>query len=696
MSRKEIYLYIATITICVFVLYLNLRGADLTIPLIYAGDGILNLTWIKSTLENGWYLHNTNLGAPNWQDMQDFPMSEGFNFLIIKFFGLFTDNASIVINFFYLFTYPLTIVTSLIFMRQMKFKVPVAMLGSVVFTFLPYHYLRGEAHLFLSGYYMIPLITLVALWVWEKEFDCKKWVSSILIIIVVGSSGIYYAFYTCAILILIGIVVSFNKKSIRPIFTPTILVSIVLIVGLINISPSIIYSIQNGANPEGVKRSYIESEIYGLKITNLILPVNNHRISLLASIKEKYNSIAPLNNENSSASLGLFGSLGFILLLFSFFFKHENKDLNRLSLLNLSTLVLTSIGGLGTVIAMFLTSEIRGYNRFSVFIAFYSIMALCIFLNKWKSKKAFLCLIVILIAAIFDQTSTNFNPQNDYMRSEFISDSKIVSTIQTIVPPSSMIFQLPYMKFPENGPINNMGDYDQAKPYIHSKGLKWSYGAMKGRNQDLWTRFVSEKPSEAMLKDISLAGFNGIYIDKSGYKDNGDKLIKELKDILKVEPIESTNGRQIFFNMLKYNNDIRGQYNQEEFNLKKNEVLHPVYTIWEEGFYDLEKNESHEWRWSAQQGRILINNSSLQTRDAEIEMILKTAYETKSNLEIDSDLFIDNIGVNSEGIYYKKAIKIPPGKHYIAFKSNAQNLEVKNDPRNLNFNITDFRLDIIN
>ena len=35
------------------------------------------------------------------------------------------------------------------------------MLSSMYFTFLQYRFLRGTSHLFLSTYYLIPLITLL-------------------------------------------------------------------------------------------------------------------------------------------------------------------------------------------------------------------------------------------------------------------------------------------------------------------------------------------------------------------------------------------------------------------------------------------------------------------------------------------------------------------------------------------------------
>ena len=59
-----------------------------------------------------------------------------------------------------------------------------------------------------------------------------------------------------------------------------------------------------------------------------------------------------------------------------------------------------------------------------------------------------------------------------------------------------------------------MVDYDQVHPYLHSDELRWSYGAMKGRPEDVGDDV--ESPSQA-----AALGFAGVAIDRFGYADNG-------------------------------------------------------------------------------------------------------------------------------------------------------------------------------
>jgi len=49
-----------------------------------------------------------------------------------------------------------------------------------------------------------------------------------------------------------------------------------------------------------------------------------------------------------------------------------------------------------------------------------------------------------------------------------------------------------------------------------------------------------------MLKEIKAKGFNGLYINKNGYKDNAESLMKEVESIIKNKPLVSDNGILVF------------------------------------------------------------------------------------------------------------------------------------------------------
>ncbi|HEV3084801.1 MAG TPA: hypothetical protein VGY66_33880, partial [Gemmataceae bacterium] len=212
--------------------HLLLGKPDLRHPLNYFGDALLCEAWVKGLLDNGWYLHNTFAGLPAIWHMEDFPMSESLHFFIMKAIGLFTHDHVKVFNLYYLLTFPLVTVISLFVLRHFKLSYPAAMLTSILFALVPFHFLRNQAHLFLSAYYLIPLVVMVACWVYSSQpllfvnrceagtirlgrFSLTT-VASLVICLLTASAGIYYAFFACFFFLVAGISGSLTRKAWYP------------------------------------------------------------------------------------------------------------------------------------------------------------------------------------------------------------------------------------------------------------------------------------------------------------------------------------------------------------------------------------------------------------------------------------------------------------------------------------------------
>ena len=149
---------------------LNLWSANLEIPFSYDGDGLFEGMLVKSVIENGWYTTNDFLGMPGTFVLYDFPVYVNLDFVIIKMIAFFIPNWAYDLNLFYLLTFPLTTVTSLILLRKLGISPFPSIVGSLLFTFIPFHFLRGVAHLTLSAYYMIPLVVLLLFWLFDDTF----------------------------------------------------------------------------------------------------------------------------------------------------------------------------------------------------------------------------------------------------------------------------------------------------------------------------------------------------------------------------------------------------------------------------------------------------------------------------------------------------------------------------------------------
>jgi phosphoglycerol transferase len=97
---------------------------------------------------NGWYLHNRYLGMPAGLNLYDFPVGDNFHLVWMKLVSLLSFNYDITFNIYFILTLPLTVMTSLFVLHQFNVSTLPAIVGNLLFAFLPYHFLRGQEHFF--------------------------------------------------------------------------------------------------------------------------------------------------------------------------------------------------------------------------------------------------------------------------------------------------------------------------------------------------------------------------------------------------------------------------------------------------------------------------------------------------------------------------------------------------------------------
>jgi len=705
-KRASQYIIAAILSALLTCFFLKLWRADLHVPFHYNGDALLHAMFIKGIVDNGWYWQNPRLGAPGGLQMYDFPAVDNSAAVIIAVVGLFTKHPFLVLNIFYLLTFPLVTLSALFVFRQLNLSYAVALFGSLLYTFLPYHFMRGESHLFLSAYYFIPLVVLVLIWVASDQLinlRSRKFILSVVVCVLVGSNSVYYPFFACFLLLIAGLSAALIKRSLRPLAPAMLLVAVTFAVVVINFAPSIVYLYKHG-DAHVADRSLAGPEIYSLKISQLLLPITGHRVGRLNSIKTLYNRNTNVT-ESDAAALGFVGSIGFLALLAQLFFRRSESNtlLADLSILNIFAVLLATIGGFGSLFALFVSPAIRSYNRISVFIAFFSLLAVAIGIEWFYERRVktgaarivfYVVVGVMCVAALLDQTSRGYIPQYAQIKSEFESDRNFVAGIAARLPQGASVFQLPYIPFPEYPGVEKMVDYDHLRGYLHSQNLRWSYGAIKNRSGDRRLKQIAALPVDEMCETLALAGFSGVYIDRNGYDDDSFAALEsQLRDALQIAPVVSENGRLIFYNLTDYNSRLRQKYSDSELQAKQELTLHPLMLDWKGGFFDLESSPEKNWRWCSHEGELHIYNTSQRARQVNFEMSFVSGYEEFADLTISS--LSDQLKTNANPVAYSKTITVPPGESIIKFTSNGRRVDAPQDPRVLIFRIENFKMTVV-
>jgi hypothetical protein len=703
MSRNKLLLELSTYAIAIFlcisilVCVARLWNADFSVPLNFEGDALFYHALIKGIIENGWVLHNGSIGMPAGFELHDVPIPDNLNFALIKLISFFAPSSAVTLNIFAFLTFPLVVITALFVLRQFNLSRASSIVASLLYTFLPYHFLRLGGHTLLSAYYAVPLATLLMFWAFSADpiffrYDearkrnrlsllNSKSLTSLVICLLVASTGIYYAFFACFFLFVIALSHLFRPKKYLSALSAAILIVLIISGVVVNLFPNLCYKFTHPANTQAAARSPEGAEIYGLKITQLISPVDYHRVAFWRRFKTRYNTSAPLVNENTTATLGIVGTLGFLVLLVRIFRYKVQEPLSRmdliskLSILNVSAVLLGTIGGFGSLFAYTISPKIRAYNRISIYIGFFALMAFVLsyeaFFQKFKKTKilrlVFYSLLAFILAlGIIDQTPS-FYPTgmtNRSFKESYQQEADFIRGIEAAMPIDAMIFQLPYVPCPENPPVNRMKDYDHLRAYLHSDSLRWSYGAIKGRMTDGWQKAIAARPVEEFVALLSLTGFKGIYVDRFGFADMGAELEGNLSRLLTVNPLVSFDKRLVFFNMSEFNKKTT-----EEREKLLSSVLLPV---WGEGFSNLEDKAGGNGRWCASEGRLYIYNLSNSQKRATLEMALATGHRELSNFRMESPIYSTNFKVNEDDKSISQTVSIPPGITVMRFKCDAR------------------------
>lgn len=555
-----------------FLLAWYLMGClNLNYPLGYSGDSLFTFWMVKRLIDGYWIFNSVYSGFPFGSAFYDFPLSDAGTFTVLKFIGFFTHSYILTVNIYILLGFAVTSSVSYLVLKKLGCNKVFSITGAILFTFIPFHLLR-LAHLFLTWYFTIPLYTWYGFKIFADKslfFGCKqqawKKIQICLSLFFLASFGVYYTFFGALMFLASGISGSLKWKSSKNLISAFVAIFTLSMGISLNIAPNLIYFYKHGLNPIVTTRLASESEIYGLKLVQMLLPQPLHRSAILRKISTTYNQSFPLVDENATACLGLIGSFGLIILLIvaittPFFQFQVDSRIQLFAFLTIFLFLFATIGGFASIFSLLITPLIRGWNRISVFIGFNAIAAFMLCTQQFVKKITntfFLNRVEILIGiflicfGVWDQTITATKLDLINSKNQFLYDDRFVKKIEKLIP-GGAVYQLPYVPFPEALINNNFFCYDLLRGYLHSSTLHWSSGGMKGRKGDLFFSNLAHQPMKQQIQIIKNLGFNGIYVDRRGFSDRGIAIEKEIKqniDGTLNKAIESEDMNLLFFSI---------------------------------------------------------------------------------------------------------------------------------------------------
>lgn len=497
---------------------------------------------------------------------------------------LFFDTFGTAVNFYYFGSYIFVALGMYIALRMLRKESWIATIGSVIYTFLPYHYLRGEQHIYLANYYMVPIACAMIIWLLDeqKERSRKFNLTCILICVLMGLTDIYYSVFLVIILFFVCLNNLWNKKSISKCFLELTLCGIpFLAIAIENIPYLISWFNHLGNNSNdfisaGTGRNLSELQQYGLRIVQLIYPIQNHRIDLLANFRNNLDLYLGAD-ETRMVTLGLLMTVGLITSVFILLFSNKNdvitEEIKKYGALNVFIMLVANIGGLNIFIGL-ISASIRCYNRMSIFIAAFSIMTIVTVIQYvWSKrfndirKRVFIILATALVMclALFDQTPAFSRADYEYNWELNYNTKKLVEEIDLITEDDASILMLPIITEAVAEKKYDMRNYEQFWPTVYSDNLYWIQGTQTEFKD--WVSALSVMKMEEALNYIVCEGIEGIWLDENGYDKETFLDVKNSLDSLLGRPaLISVSGKQYYYSLESYREFLSSKYTKEVWN----------------------------------------------------------------------------------------------------------------------------------
>ena len=675
---------------------LQLWKADLRVPLTYRGDALPVGAHFKTVIEEGWYEYQPRLGAPLGQTYNDFSTADNLHLVAAKILALFTSEWALAMNLYFLIGFLLIAAAGVWFLRKCGVSPWLSAALATLYSLAPYHFIRGESHLWLASYYTVPLALGLLVLVLRGEplwgsdhsrsgllrYALSPAARTIVIVALLATSSSYYSVFFLVLLAAAGIFTFLRDRSWRAFLGAGLAGFATVAVMLANMLPDLLFTAQNGANPLGVDRSGGEAEFYALKLAQLLLPWPGHRIGVLADLRQRYE--AAYVSLGEQPALGIVGAIGLVVALlvvaYLAFARMRRTDaatpggrfelIAALSGLVFVAFIFSTLGGLSTIISVF-TSSLRGWNRMSIVIAMLCLAIVGLLIDSAIARlrtpartrviAAIAASAVLLGVGYFDQTPGNSDAEYAGNALAYREDQTYFAALEGRLPDQAMVLVLPYVPFPESSAVTGLLASEQLVPYLHTSTVRWSNGGIKGRPTADWPGQLAHYGDEHAAMLAVLAGFDGILVDRRAAADGGVALETALKPT-DASPEVSPNGRFAFYDLASEAAALTERENSEQMAAAAALITNPVVAYRSPDFgLDSEGNLIV----NAGSARFSLANATGEARRVRLSFTVPGAYAGGHLTVVFPDGSTIERALDSDETAVTRTLTVPAGIHFV-------------------------------
>ncbi|MFT4121252.1 hypothetical protein [Bradyrhizobium sp.] len=533
LSLRLIAAYVAGLIACWLLLgFGSIKPFSL---LSLSNDSFYTLNFAKNYVNGAGFRVNPYLAFPEIQDNAYFPSFDFSYRAFMRMVAWFSDGPAPVYYLLYVAGVAAMFATSAFALRSLRFNHWLSIFGAIVYVVSPWLVIRAFSHDFLALYYSAPLGVALALRVGlYPEILAWRLSGAALSLLVVATSGVYYAFFSLMFIAFLGAVGGISRQQWQPAVSICVVTAGVLVLLMVTGYGSALPDILTGAIPP-TKRIAGAQLVFGLNFSEATHLFDD--IPRMAWVRQEYVAFWPYLKypHNMPDWPGL--TLTLVMLaspvILPILANTTGPRSYQSQLILLATasiafgIIYAMEGGLAYYFGLFINPSIRATDRIIPFLAFFALVVLLATVDILLARRLLSKIGAgLVLAALLVSMLPSVNGLARYHRAIMDGPAMVenIASIRQLLAAKdrenlTAVLQLPHAAWPETAPQRS---YDmlslQAYFVLDRKGstTRWSYGSrLDQASYQIIEKMLRDNQPHGLAGAAAAMGFNGAVIDKA-------------------------------------------------------------------------------------------------------------------------------------------------------------------------------------
>ena len=519
----------------------------------WAGSDMLS-TYVNAEVWSGFsYAPTTHFGFPLGMNLNYFPGIDITENVFAQIVTNITGQPFVGVNLLVIISFPLVAALMYLVIRMTGLRGPLAIALAVTASLLPFHWGRALGHTYLATLYSAAIGLALVLLIGSGQFERLRKLGTkrqkitfasviSLMVVTIAWTGVYFVAFTL-LLGLAALIWRFaHRARLKEIVidaVPFIGVGVMAAIGFI---PALLTLRADPPLLALGERLPYESVTFAGNVAVALLPLPQSSLPMMGAYNNKIVqaiSAAPWGEGTAITNHGTWiTTLALAVLLIGIVLRTRRAPLTArpakttgapvtlgfITYLTVVVLLFFIPWGLNYLFAGTVSAQIRGWNRLTPILLWLFLLGAAVVLQRTRIARRLVYALPIAIIVLALTAIDSVLP----FRAAYAGSAAEVGTVtqaardyatsvNTSIPEPCAILQLPYMGYPEFGPVRGIHDYDHFWTSLLNPSKSWSYGAVKNTDASIWAAQLPLIPNPEQVEQLRLGGFCAIHFDTRGF-----------------------------------------------------------------------------------------------------------------------------------------------------------------------------------